>query len=437
MSLHTIESRPATALPGFDAAAFELAAQPDTALLRGKREQAFAQYNALPNPQPTDEEYRRTDPALFRIGKFKALPRLRELDEVEPGPWDAAFDMVVTITDRGWHVSRADEAVTGRILVSSLDDAASSHPDDLQALLQGPALPKQPRKFTALNNAFWNVGLFIKIPPKTVISRGILVRYDIHGDHVAILPRLLVVAGKESRFEMVEHFSSPANSAVFCAGCREFYLDPAADVRLVSIQDWSPASVHVGEDWARVTRDARVDLLTLTLGGRVSKMMVGCDVCEPNANAHLGGLYFANGKQHFDQKTLQLHSAPDTFSKMLYKGAVKEKGYSVYQGFIQATQGSIGVDAYQTNNNLVLDPGARADSIPGLLIDADELACSHGATMGNLDAAQLYYLQSRGIPGAEARRMLVMGFFDEVVDRIPHEPIRDHLHDIIARKLGA
>jgi Fe-S cluster assembly protein SufD len=121
---------------------------------------------------------------------------------------------------------------------------------------------------------------------------------------------------------------------------------------------------------------------------------------------------------------------------MLYKGAVKDRGYSVYQGIIRALKNCIGVDAYQTNNNLVLDPTSRADSIPGLIIDADELACSHGATFGNLDEEQLYYLRSRGISLDEARRMLVLGFFEEVIERIPFEPMRDHLHRAIAEKFG-
>jgi Fe-S cluster assembly protein SufD len=121
---------------------------------------------------------------------------------------------------------------------------------------------------------------------------------------------------------------------------------------------------------------------------------------------------------------------------MLYKGAVKDTGYSVYQGIIRALKNCVGVDSYQTNNNLVLDPGARADSLPGLIIDADELACSHGATMGNLDPEQMYYLRSRGIPESEARRMLVLGFFEEVIERVPFETMRDRLHEVIEQKLN-
>jgi len=170
----------------------------------------------------------------------------------------------------------------------------------------------------------------------------------------------------------------------------------------VSLQEWGRGTYHIGEDWGRVERDARIDWVTLLLGGQVSKMMVGCDIHDVNSSAYLSGLFFADGQQHVDQRTLQLHSAPHTYSNLLYKGAVKDQGHSVYQGIIAAAPGAIKVDAYQMNNNLVLNDGARADSLPGLEIDADDLKCSHGSTMGNLDRDQIFYLQARGLPAAGA-----------------------------------
>jgi Fe-S cluster assembly protein SufD len=220
------------------------------------------------------------------------------------------------------------------------------------------------------------------------------------------------------------------------AGAREFYVEQAAHIKCITLQEWGDTAINIGEDWARVKKDATVDIVTMTLGSKVSKNSVGCDVCERNSNAYLGGLYFANEKQHFDQMTLQMHSSPDTYSNMMYKGAAKDEGYSVYQGVIRATHGSIGVDAYQTNNNLILNKGARADSMPSLIINADELACSHGATMGNLDPEQIYYLRSRGIGEALARQMLVVGFFEEIVKRVPNEAIQERLHELIEENLG-
>ena len=435
----TTQSPPtsAHALAGFDEAAFTAMPGQEPALLASQREQAFARYLDLPNPTARDEEYRRTDPALFKLGAYARVPAYPVDPREVHSDWEENFDMVIAVGDGFTHIDDRAGLTANGLAVCTLAEAAVRHADLLARHLHGPATPAKPRKFLELNAAFWNVGFFIHVPKGLKLPNGILISYTGQKPGAALLPRVVVVAEEGSEFTLAEHFQSTSDDAFLCVSAREFYLDPGAHVKLVSVQEWGPKVVHIGEDWARVRRDATVDLFTMTLGGRVSKMSVGCDVCERNANAYLGGLYFAHAKQHFDQMTLQMHSAPDTFSKMLYKGAAKDRGYSVYQGVIRATKGSIGVDAYQTNNNLILDSTARTDSIPGLIIDADDLACSHGATIGNLDAEQLYYLQSRGVPLQEARRLLVLGFFEEIVERVPYETVRDLLHQAIERKLGS
>ena len=423
-------------LEGFDEAVFNQASCQGAALLKTKREEAFAAYAALPNPGSRDEEYRRTDPMMFRFGRYTRMPTVSRKDDFAAGAWDEQFDVVVEISDTNVGIKDLSGVLSDEVVVTTLDEAAENHAEVISEYLQGAASPETPRKFFELANAFWNAGLFVHLKKGQVLEKGILVRYRYGQEGSAAIPRLLVVAEAETQATIVEHYSASPSGHFLCVGAREFYVDQAAHIKCISMQEWGSTAVHIGEDWARVKRDATVDLVTMSLGGKVSKSSVGCDVCEPNSNAYLGGLYFANAKQHFDQMTLQMHSAPDTYSNMLYKGAAKDEAYSVYQGVIRATHGSIGVDAYQTNNNLVLDKGARADSMPGLIINADDLACSHGATMGNLDPEQIYYLRSRGISEAEARKMLVLGFFEEIVERVPHEPIQDRLHALIEENLG-
>jgi Fe-S cluster assembly protein SufD len=425
-------------LPGFDETALESARGGEHALLQAKRTAAYERYSRIPNPEAFHEEYRRMDPALFRFDAFQRLEIPKEPVPYEASAVDEHYDVILSVSPAGYAVQdRTGVLKQDGVNILTLEQAAAEHTTLLEQSLGTAMVAEEQRKFLDLNAAFWNVGFFIYVKKKVDLPNGILIRYHNDREGTALLPRLVVVAEQESRFAIAEEFTSPDGMSTLCLSGREFHLDAAADVKLVSLQGWGDQGIHIGEDWARVKRDGKVDLFSMTFGGSVSKMTVGCDVCEPNANAYLGGVFFADRDQHFDQKTLQYHSAPDTYSNMLYKGAVKDKGYSVYQGIIRALKNCVGVDSYQTNNNLVLDHTARADSIPGLIIDADELACSHGATFGNLDKEQLYYLRSRGIPEGEARRMLVMGFFDEVIDRIPFEPLRDHLHDVIARKFGA
>jgi Fe-S cluster assembly protein SufD len=422
-------------LAPFDASHFDAILADETSpLLATARRTAFARYADTPNPRANDEEYRRTDPARFRMERFSPLAPLSPTP-ASTTEWDDAFDLVVEVSEAGWAIRDLRGEHAGGVTVCSLHEAAATHAALMEKYFYGVAGPASPRKFYDLNTAFFNTGFFVRVEKGVELEKGILIRYRLTTPQVALLPRLVIVGETMSRFTVVEDYECADGLPVLCCAAREFYAAPGAHVKLIALQEWGDQGVHIGEDWALIARDATVDLLTLTLGGRISKMTVGCDTNEPNANAYLGGLFFASGKQHFDLKTLQRHSSPNTYSNMLYKGAAAEKGYSVYQGIIQATKGSIHVDAYQTNNNLLLSPTARTDSLPGLIIDADELACSHGATMGNLDLDQLYYLRTRGVPELEARKMLVLGFFEEVVQRVPQSIIQDRLHADIELKL--
>ena len=424
-----------TCLSGFDESAFAKVAEAQP-LLKATRAEGFAAYAALPAPTNRHEEWRRTDPALFPFSQHVPPAPLPVRAPDRGGAMDELFDVVVSVDDHGYAiVDRTGQLAAGKFIVCSLAEAATRYPALVQQYMQGSARSKGARKFTAFNDAFWNVGLFIHVPARTVVEKGILIRYD-HRQAGVVLPRLLVVVDELSEVMVAEHYQSGDDTALLTVGARELYVARGATLKAISLQEWGHQTFHIGEDWARIERDAKIDWVTLLLGGQVSKMMVGCDVHDVNSNAYLSGLFFADGQQHVDQRTLQLHSSPNTYSNLLYKGAVKDQGHSVYQGVIDAAPGAIKVDAYQMNNNLVLNDGARADSLPGLEIDADDLKCSHGSTMGNLDADQVFYLQSRGLPEAEARRMLVMAFFEEVIAKVPYEFMRERIREHVKRKMG-
>jgi Fe-S cluster assembly protein SufD len=421
-----------------DAARFQdLETTGATALVREKRKAAFAAYRSLPMPTVRDEEWRRTDPDLFRVADFQWLPSLvRRTAAPAEHALDASFDVVVSVSEEGYHIAdRAGLLAAGTIVVTDLEAAARDHAALVASHVQGAAFIEGDRKFTALNGAFWNFGLFIHIPRKVAVANGILVRYQLGRKGSLLVPKLVVVAGEGSSANVVEMFQSDDETPVMCIGVRELYVEQAARLQVFALQEWGRTSYHIGEDWSRVGRDAQIDWVTLTLGSQASKMTMGCDVSAPNSNAYLSGLFFADRDQHVDQRTLQQHTAPNTYSNLLYKGAVKDKGHSVYQGIIGASPGAIKVDAYQMNNNLVLNTGAKADSLPGLKIDADDLKCSHGSTMGNLDPDQLFYLKSRGLSEVEARRMLVLAFFEEVITKIPYEFLRERVREDVNQKI--
>ena len=424
-------------LPGFDEELFNrIQSEEQPAVLANKRAEAFAGYLQIASPTVRDEEWRRTDPALFPISDVQRLPTLPRLETVTASPWDEQFDVVVAVQQDGYAILRNnDTPEQAGITIGSFAEIAENHPDWIETYLQGKAMPATSGKYEAFNDAFWNFGLFLHIPANVKWERGMLIRYNITQPNSMLIPRLVVVAERNSEAVIAEHLESADDIRFVAVPERELYVDEGANFKLVSLQEWGANSCQITNDWGLVQRDANLNWITLNFGTARSKMKFGSDVAGPGSAADMDGIFFATGEQHMDQRTLQIHSSPDTYSRLLYKGAVKDTGRSVYQGLIIARPGAIRVDAYQTNNNLVLNEGARADSIPGLLIDADDLKCSHGSTVGNLDPEQLFYLRSRGLSEDEARRALILGFFEEVIDRIPHDFIRDIVHRNIEAKM--
>jgi Fe-S cluster assembly protein SufD len=422
----------------FDEALFDgIVAAGEPQLIRAKREEALAAYASMATPTTATEEWRRTDPGSFPFDKVTATPLLSAVDAPGAHAWDSAFDVVVTVSDEGYSITDRKGVLGDRkVQVLPLAEAAGQLPELLTLRMQGEALPAGADKFAALNQAFWNVGFCVHVPDDTTLENGILFRYEHERDGSAVVPRLLVVLGARSKATVAERYASPDDATILAVTTKELYVGEGGNLSLISVQEWGDKTYLIDNGMGRVERDGTLEWLTLNFGTRVSKLKFGSDVAGPGSRAELDGIFFATGDQHLDQKTLQMHSSPHTYSRLLYKGAVKDRGQSVYQGIIRAKPGAIDVDSYQTNNNLVLNDGARAHTIPGLLIDADDLKCSHGATIGNVDEEQVFYLRSRGLNDHDARKLVIMGYFEEIVDRIPFEIIRDRVHEQIEEKLG-
>ena len=422
---------------GFDEAAFRaLANEAETSALRELRELRFDEYRAVPLPTKKMEEWRRTDPARFPFDRMKRLPTIPR-GVCAPHDWDELFDVVVSVEDAAFDIQdRGGVLGDGKVLVVPLEEALREHADRIRPFLEKRARAEAPDKYEVLGDAFWNVGLFIHIAPGVDLKRGILLRYRQSGAGGILIPRILVAVGERSNAVLVESMESPDGVEMMSVVSREFHVAEGAKLHSTTLRTWGDRTVHLAGDWARIGRDARLEWITLNFGGRLTKVRFGSDGAAPGANAELDGLFFASDEQHVDQKTLQVHSSPDTYSRLLYKGVAKDKAYSVYQGQIIARPGAIRVDAYQRNNNLVLNDGARADSMPGLQIDADDLKCSHGSTVGNLDEDEIFYLRCRGIDEGTARKTLIRGFFEDVTGRIPHECVRKVVHSQVDAKIG-
>jgi Fe-S cluster assembly protein SufD len=220
------------------------------------------------------------------------------------------------------------------------------------------------------------------------------------------------------------------------AGIVEIQVLEGASMKFVELQSWGRHAWNFSHERARVERGGNLDWIFGAIGSRLTKNFSELDLAGEGAQGRMSGFYFTDGSQHLDHDTQQNHLAAHTTSDLLFKGALKGKSRSVWQGMIYVAPGAQKTDGYQANRNLVLSDGARADSIPGLEILADDVRCTHGATVGKLEQEPLFYLKSRGIPQAEAEKLVVEGFFDPIFQRIPFEGVRERFQQYIADKMA-
>jgi Fe-S cluster assembly protein SufD len=220
------------------------------------------------------------------------------------------------------------------------------------------------------------------------------------------------------------------------AGIIEINVEPRANLTFVELQSWGDHVWNFNHKRAQVGRDANFDWVFAAVGSKLTKDFSDLDLIGEGAVGRMSGFYFTDGNQHLDHDTQQNHLAPNTMSDLLFKGALKDQSRSVWQGMIYVAPVAQKTDGYQANRNLLLSRQARADSIPGLEIMADDVRCTHGATVGKIDPDELFYLRSRGINLPDAERLIVQGFFDPIMQRIPFDGVRDRLNQVITRKMG-
>jgi len=384
------------------------------------RAQLLERYRALPLPTATEESWRFTDLAGFDPDTF-AVDGAREI--AAPATMlDLEVAGLAVVGEAGIEIERAPEGVRFERL------------DESDPRLN--ELVRTDEKFAAHNAAMWEHGLLVEVPRGVVLEQPLYVRIANSVEDGAIFWRLLVVAEPESRFSVIEEYAS-ASPALrgYSNSVVELYVEQAAKVEYVSVQNLSRETWHFASHHARVGRDAELDWVAGGFGSKKGKTRIQNDLGGPGATSRVTGAYFADGVQHLDYDTFQEHIARDTTSDFAFKGALRDEATAVWRGMIRVEEGAQKTNAYQENRNLLLSPTAHADSIPGLEIMANDVRCTHGATVGQVDREQLFYLMARGLPRAEAERLIVRGFFSDVLDRIELEPVREALGEALEARI--
>ncbi len=368
------------------------------------RSDALAAYEALPIPDTAEEHWRFTDlrgfnPDAFEGAASAEIETLLDLDV-------AGF---ATVTADGIEIEKAPDGIT-----------FASLPEEYERLY---SLVGWDEKFAAHNAAMWQHGLLVVVPKGVVLEKPLYVRISATGQ---TFWRLVVVAEEGARASIIEEYASPSPDTVaYSNAVTELFVEPTAKLEYVSLQNLSQETWHFASHHARVERDAELDWVAGGFGSKRGKTRIQNDLSGRGATSRVTGAYFADGTQHLDYDTFQEHIAPDCESDFAFKGALRDEATAVWRGMIRVEKDAQKTNAYQECRNLMLSPTTHAVPIPGLEILANDVRCTHAATVGRVDREDMFYLMSRGLTRQEAERLIVRGFFQEVLDRIELEPVRE------------
>jgi Fe-S cluster assembly protein SufD len=411
-----------------------------------RRRQAGALAEAIAFPSLEDELWRRTDFRSLDVGvldPFAEIAHVRSIGEL-PASLEARLDSEEsrnTAVVAHWNgvaifeQSHPQLEAQG-VVVCSLERALREHGDKLEAKL-GSLLHPDFDRYVAIAEMVRSGGAFVWVPDGVDAAAPIRLIHGMEGGGRLATPRTVVVLGRNARATVIEEQASETAEGIsFHDTATEVFVGDHAKLIFATLQDWGRNVFHYSNQRAQVGRQAELQWIQTVLGGRMVKANSYFDLAGSGAQAFVHGFMFGDQRQHFHLHTLQRHLVDHTTSDLLIKGCLKDRARSVYQGLIQVSEGAQRTDAYQANRNLLLSNHARADSIPGLEILANDVRCTHGATIGHVDDEQMYYLMARGLPRAAAQRLIVEGFFAPVLDRIPLEPVREQLRQVIHRKIG-
>jgi Fe-S cluster assembly protein SufD len=390
----------------------------EPAWLTERRLEAWGYFEKLELPKEKDEPWRYTD--LRRLG-FD----LDDFSPAEPAPHDAglALNRDPGLEERG-------------VVLLPLYNAIQTRPELVKRHLLSQGDPGQDI-FTALHTALFSGGTFLYVPRGVEVEVPIEATRTLSQGGVGIFPHTLVVVEEGASAVFIDCYrSEDLDQASLSNAGVEIVAGEGSSVTFVAMQEYGRGVWHFGTQRALLGRDATLQSLVVTLGASFSRAQVETTIAGEHGDVQMLGVYFASGHQHFDMRTLQDHAAPASTSDLLYKGALKGNSHTVYSGLIRVQPHAEKTDAYQANRNLVLSDDAKADSKPELEILNNDVRCTHGSTVGQVDEEQLFYLESRGISGDDAQRLLVEGFFEDVINRVRVEAVRSVLHDAIARKLA-
>ena len=409
---------------------------------RDQQRTAWQQFESLPNPTRKDQAWRFSNVGLLDLALFKIGDLLSEDDRKNVLKYSRGLDeyaaRMIFANDQLIERDVVSEDLKRRgVIFQPLERAMVEHADLFRKYFMSTEAKLGSAKFAALHQALVSSGTFLFVPRGVEIEQPIEIFHWLRHDNMSIFPHLLLVTDELAKVTVIEHFRSCERTAAgFACGVNDLIAGPGAKVTYVCAQNWADNVIALQMNTTTVDHDASAMSLNLHLGSRYSRFESLSRLTGEGGRSDLLAVAVAKHQQEFDARTLQDHVSPHTASDLLYKNALDDRARTIFGGLIRVEPHAHFTDAYQKVRNLLLSDDAEANSMPGLEILADNVRCTHGATSGQVDEDELFYLRSRGIPVPVAQRLIVTGFLDEVVQRLDHSAISEHLHRLIEEKFS-
>lgn len=417
----------------------------EPSLLGRLRRDAWKVFVETPMPTRKSEEWRYTDLSSFDPESYSPVTCEGERVPVErlPAPVREAMESDrdrsgVMVRHNGCleHL-RLDPALEARgVIYAPLEDVADERPELLERFLFQSDVAPMEQKLWSLHAALLSGGYFLYVPEGVDIEHPLHTFRYLDEAGGVVSTHSLIVAEAGARVTCIDEYVSPdlESESLSLNGVEIFGAD-GATVSYLALQQYGSGVKHFSMQHSNTGKDSTLNGFNVTLGADLARADVTSHLEGEGARSEMLALWFGDREQHFDHHTLQHHEAPSAHSDLLYKGALTASSDSVFRGLIKVAEGAQLTDAYQTNRNLLLSPDAKAVALPNLEIRADDVRCSHGATVGQVDDTMLFYLMSRGLDREQAERLLVFGFFDEVLARVPGEGVRSRIRESIEAKI--
>jgi Fe-S cluster assembly protein SufD len=409
---------------------------------RDQQRAAWQQFESLPKPTRKDQAWRFANVGLLDLTPFKISGPLSEGDRKNVLTYSRGLDeyaaRMIFANDQLIVRDVVSEDLKKRgVIFQPLERAMVEHADLFQKYFMSTEAKLGSAKFAALHRAVVSSGTFLFVPRGVEIEQPIEIFHWLRHDNMSTFPHLLLVTDELAKVTVIEHFGSCSRTAPgFACGVNDLIAGPGAKVTYVCAQNWAENVVALQMNSTTVDHDASAMSLNLNLGSRYSRFESLSRLIGEGGRSDLLAVAVAKHQQEFDARTLQDHLSPHTASDLLYKNALDDRARTIFGGLIRVEPHAHFTDAYQKVRNLLLSDDAEANSMPGLEILADNVRCTHGATSGQIDEDELFYLRTRGIPVPMAQRLIVTGFLDEVVQRLDHPAIAEHLHRLIEEKFS-